>query len=145
MNNTDGNVWEKLFHQTPTIIEETLARTIIGKLDTKYSIQFQRAGTQQFCEADSTKDVIGDSVDGNSKEGEDYFLLSDGDIVTTAFTNDTTGNSNRYFTVSNYNYFIKTIIQKDIKGYIKTKHQSVTIRQAKIKYMCQSLLNHLIG
>jgi hypothetical protein len=139
------DTWESMFNVKPTQAEENIARAVIGKLDRKYPVIFQRAGSQRFCEADSEKETIGDAVDGKGEEGRDYEISTDGTINWGVCTNDTSGDCSRYFTVSNYNYVIKTVILRDAKQYITQKQQSVTIKDAKIKYMCQSLLNHMIG
>lgn len=139
------DTWENMFNVKPTQAEENVARTVIGKLDRKYPVIFQRAGSQRFCEADSEKETIGDAVDGKGEEGRDYEIFTDGTINWGVCANDTAGNCSRHFTVSNYNYVIKTVILRDAKQYITQKQQSVTIKDAKIKYMCQSLLNHMVG
>ena len=137
--------WENMFNVKPTQAEENIARAVIGKLDRKYPVIFQRAGSQRFCEADSEKETIGDAVDGKGEEGRDYELFTDGTINWGVCANDNAGNCARHFTVSGYSYFIKSIILRDAKQYITQKQQSVTIKDAKVKYMCQSLLNHMIG
>lgn len=132
-----GNLIEELKKKLkPEQIQK--ANKVIGLLDKKYKITFERAGDQKQIVFDSDQDPYLGIISADPKSQAQ--ITTDGKLEYHEVFAMPSGHMRRY-TVSNYEYIV---IKQDFPGKkpgtISSKYQSVMVKSKDLKFYIQHLL-----